>query len=75
MKNPMDDVNIDETKAKDLWYALLGLCYSIDMQGLRDQVNNIVDDSNQEMGAYTFARSMMNEAFIGPDSPNEEGEE
>ena len=39
----LDKIQIDPNKAKDLWYALFGLCHAVEHFGHTDEVNTLMD--------------------------------
>lgn len=78
MPNVMDTVDVDPSQAKKLWYALYGVLYAIEQLELKQSVNRLVDqDSN--MGAFDFARIVLDESFVPAPVPDddhvEQGEE
>jgi len=78
MNQVMDTVDVDPSQAKKLWYALYGVLYAIEQLELKQSVNRLVDqDSN--MGAFDFARIVLDESFVPAPVPDddhvEQGEE
>jgi len=58
-----NDMKIDKDKAKTLWYALFGVCHSIENRNLQNEVNVLIDQTTKQ-GAYDFARQVLSESFI-----------
>ena len=76
MPNVMDTVDVDLSQAKKLWYALYGVLYAIEQLELKQSVNRLVDEDSN-MGAFDFARIVLDESFVlVPDDDHvEQGEE
>ena len=59
----MNSIRIDPTKAKDIWYALFGLCHAVEHLDHIDDVNTLTDKTT-ELGAHEYARKTILESVI-----------
>jgi len=69
----INKIQIDPNKAKDLWYALFGLCHAVEHFGHTDEVNTLIDKTT-EMGAQEFARKTIFESIVDEGESPDDGE-
>ena len=59
----MNTIRIDPNKAKDIWYALYGLCYAVEHLDYIDEANTLIDKTT-ELGAHEYARKTILESVF-----------